>query len=267
MNQLDSHQHFWDLDRQVIPQLRGAPAVLQRSYRPADLQPHLAAHGITGTILVQGYPQDDATNRWYFELANRTEFVRGVVAWADLTNLDRLRRQLDELQAQPKFVGLRHIIEDEPDDDWLARPDVLRGLAELAARGVPYDLLVKSRSLPHAVRVARELPGLTLILDHLAKPTAWEGWAEQIEQLAGCPNVACKLSSLITQPVDMTRYVQHARQCFGPARLMFGSDWPVCRMAGEYTDVWTTLEQALGPLTATERAAIYGGTAMRTYRL
>ncbi len=264
---LDSHQHFWDLDQQVIPQLRDAPAVLQRSYRPADLAPQLAAHGITGTILVQGYPQDDATNRWYFEVANRTDFVRGVVAWADLTNLDRLRRQLDELQAQPKFVGLRHIVEDEPDDDWLVQPVVLRSLGELAARGIPYDLLVRASGLDRAVRVARELPGLSLILDHLAKPTGWDGWAEHIERLAGCPNVCCKLSSLITQPIDMTRYVQHARHCFGADRLMFGSDWPVCRLAGEYADVWRTLEQTLGPLTPAERDQIYGGTAARIYQL
>jgi L-fuconolactonase len=169
-------------------------------------------------------------------------------------------------------------VHDEPDDRWLVRDDVLRGLAKLATRAVPYDLLLRPRHLSVAAGVAEALPELSLVVDHIAKPqiacAGWDDWAEPLAKLARHPNVTCKLSGMVTeadwrhwQPGDLHPYVDHALSCFGPERLMFGSDWPVCLLAGDYGRVVGALEENLAGLSASEQAEVFGGTAARVYGL
>ncbi|MGG2463356.1 amidohydrolase family protein [Streptomyces sp. RGM 3693] len=272
---IDAHHHLWDLTRRDQPWMDGPWAdPIRRSYAPADLVPHLAAHRIAGTVLVQS----SASYRETVELlavAAGDGPVRGVVGWADLTAAGLP----DALAALPAgLVGLRHQVQDEPDPDWLARPAVRRGLRTLADRGLVYDLLVTPRELPAAQAAVRALPELSFVLDHAAKPAVahggWQPWADALTALATLPNVTCKLSGLVTEadwsawrPPQILPYARHALDVFGPDRVMFGSDWPVCTLAAGYGDVVALAEAATDHLTAPERAAVFGGTATRVYGL
>ncbi len=273
---IDAHHHFWQLDRFRYPWMTPDLEPLLRDYGPADLQPLLAAHHVDRSVLVQTISSLDET-RWFLQLSERHEFIAGVVGWVDLTD-PALDQMLDELAPHPKFVGVRHQVHDEPDDRWLLRDDVLRGLAQLAARSIPYDLLLRPRHIPAAIEVALALPELSLVVDHIAKPAiahrGWDDWAKPFAKLAKHPNVTCKLSGMITeadwqqwQPGDLRPYVDHALSCFGAERLMFGSDWPVCLLAGGYGRVVAALEENLAGLSDAERADVFGGTAVRVYGL
>jgi L-fuconolactonase len=215
--------------------------------------------------------------RWVLGLAERHPFIAGVVGWVDLAS-PACEQQVLELRRHPKFVGVRHVTQDEPDDDFIVRPDVLRGLRVLEKHGVPFDLLFYVRHLQHAATLARELPALPMVIDHLAKPRIKEGrtddWRPHLKAAAAFPNVYCKLSGLVTEAdwrhwtaADLRPYVHAALECFGPGRCMFGSDWPVCELAAPYERVHAALIEALGPLSASERAAIFGGTARCFYDL
>lgn len=218
-----------------------------------------------------------AETRWVLDLARRHDFIAGVVGWVDLAS-PQCEEQLLALKADPKFVGVRHITQDEPDDEFIIRPEILRGLQVLQKHGVPFDLLFYVKHLRHAATVARHLPDLPLVLDHLAKPEIKQqrffDWLPNFTAAAACPNVVCKLSGLVTeadwqnwQADDLKPYVQRALDLFGPDRLMFGSDWPVCELAASYERVYEALVEALGPISVSERAAIFGGTAQRVYKL
>ncbi len=273
---LDAHHHFWQLDRFQYPWMTPDLTPLLHDFGPAQLQPLLAAHGIQRSVLVQTISALDET-RWFLQLADQYDSIAGVVGWVDLTD-PALEQTLDALAQHPKFVGVRHQVHDEPDDRWLVRDDVLRGLAQLAARAIPYDLLLRPRHLAIAVEVAQALPDLSLVVDHIAKPAiarrGWEEWAKPLARLAKHPNVTCKLSGMLTeadwkhwQPGDLRPYVDHALCCFGPQRLMFGSDWPVCLLAGDYGRVVGALEENLTRLSIAERAEVFGGTVARVYGL
>ncbi|GGW97537.1 amidohydrolase family protein [Streptomyces noursei] len=272
---IDAHHHLWDPTRRAQPWMDGPWAdPIRRRYTQADLVPHLAAHRIDGTVLVQSSASDRETLE-LLAVAAADGPVRGVVGWADLT----APGLPDALAALPAgLVGLRHQVQDEPDPDWLGRPDVRRGLRTLANRGLVYDLLVTPRELPAAQAVVRALPELTFVLDHAAKPAVargdWQPWASALTALAALPNVTCKLSGLVTEadwsawrPRQILPYARHALDAFGPDRLMFGSDWPVCTLAADYADVVALAEAATGRLTAPERGAVFGGTATRVYGL
>jgi L-fuconolactonase len=216
-------------------------------------------------------------NRWVLSLAEQHDFIAGVVGWVDLQS-DRCEEQLLEFKDHPKFVGIRHITHDEPDDDFIVRPAVLRGLKVLERHGVPFDLLFYVRHLKHAVTVARHVPTLPLVIDHLAKPRIKEGitagWIDDLRAAAQCENVFCKLSGMVTeadwqtwQPKDLQPYVDAALEAFGPERLMFGTDWPVCELAGSYEQVHAALCETIAPLSPTEKSQILGETAKRFYRL
>ncbi|HEX6351318.1 MAG TPA: amidohydrolase family protein [Candidatus Dormibacteraeota bacterium] len=253
---IDAHQHFWrSID---IPGL-------ERSFLPDDLRPLLAAAGVERTLLVQTRSSLEET-RWFLELAAESGFVAGVIGWADLTSPD-LGEQLDGL------VGVRHQVHDEPDPNWLLRPDVIRGLGAVAAAGLPYDLLVRAPQLPAALKVASLRPELTFVVDHLAKPRIADGprdleWERGLAALADLPNVFCKLSGLVTEArwsdwtlEDLGPYVERALGWFGPERLIFGSDWPVCTLAGSYQQVL----EAARSLVADER--VFAANARRVYGL
>ena len=271
---VDSHTHFWDLSRFKYFWITSQVGALQRNFLPPDLEPLLASAGVDRTIVVQAH-QSLAEARWLLELATANEFIAGVVAWVDLRSA-ALAKDLDELQRHPKFKGVRHLIHEEPDDAWMLHPEVLAGFHELERRGIPYDLATCPRHLKYVARLRERCPQLRLVIDHLAKPPIIERkmdpWAREIEMEAQLPDVWCKLSGMITEAdwknwtsEDLRPYVVHVVRCFGCDRLMFGSDWPVCTLAGSYQQVVGVLSKVLGPLGAEEATKIWGGNARRFY--
>jgi L-fuconolactonase len=273
---IDAHQHFWDLNLLDYYWMPPGESVLRRNYLPEDLWPILEENRFDGSVLVQANRVMRETH-WLLELASANAFILGVVAWVDLTDPD-LPHVLDGLQNNPKFKGVRHLVHDEPDPEWLLRPEVLRGLRELARRGIPYDLLLRPVHLPMIPRVATEVPGLPMVIDHIAKPLIaaqkMDGWAEDIAVASKIPGLHCKLSGMITEadPGNVTAdalrpYVQHVLSLFEPERLMFGSDWPVCKLAGSWKTVLALFTQAIGAQTIEVREQILGETARRFYKL
>jgi L-fuconolactonase len=275
---LDAHQHFWQLSKPFNYGWLLSPqnAPINRNFLPGDLWRHLQNTGVEKTIFVQTQHDLDE-NRWALRLAKDHDFLAGVVGWVDLAS-PRCEEQVLEFRANPKFVGVRHITQDEPDDDFIVRPNILRGLKVLEKHRVPFDLLFYVKHLKHAATVARAVPGLPLVIDHLAKPRikdhAIDDWLPHLRAAAACPNVHCKLSGMVTEADwrnwkadDLKPYVHAALDCFGPERLMFGSDWPVCELAASYEQVHQALRDALGLISVDERAAIFGETAMRFYQL
>ncbi len=271
---IDSHQHFWD--PALFEYFWMTPGVLNRVFLPADLKPSLDKIGIRYTVLVQAI-QSVAETRWFLQLADENEFIAGVVGWVDLTAAD-LNQQLDDLQKHPRFKAVRHMVQDEPDPNWLLRPAVIAGLRELSARGIPYDVLIKPPSLPTVVPLAEQLPNLQMVIDHIAKPPIASGqiedWAAHMAQIAACPNIWCKVSGMITeadqarwQAADLKPFVQTVLSGFGVDRLLFGSDWPVCLLAGSYEQVWDAAHEALGTLNEADHAKIFGDNARDFYRL
>ena len=246
--------------------------ILCRDYLPADLAPILDP--ADKTVLVQA-SNSVPESRWLLELANTNDFIAGVVGWVDLTNPVS---DLDELCADPKFKGVRHLVESEPDDDWIVQPAVLSGLKQLSVRGLSYDLLVHTRHLKHIPRVAETCPDLSLIIDHLAKPpiarNEIEEWSQAFKPLARYPNLSCKLSGLVTQANwtswrtdDLRPYVDVALESFGVDRMMFGSDYPVCLLAASYDRVLESFQEILKSLSDADRDKIFGQNAEKFYRL
>ena len=277
---VDAHQHFWDPTRTSYPWMEGAALdPIRRAFGPDDLLPELTAQGISGTVLVQTVSSLDET-REFLELAARWPFIRGVVGWVDLTS-EAVGDDLDALRDGPGgdgLVGIRHQVHDEADPDWLRRDDVRRGLAAVQARGLRYDLLVRARELPAAADTVRTIPDLQFVLDHIAKPRIADGedveWRAGMPALAAYPNVAVKLSGMVTEadwaswtPADLRPFVESVVDWFGIERLMFGSDWPVCLLAASYDGVVAGLKEALGSLSGDDEAAIFGRNAVRIYGL
>lgn len=277
---VDSHHHFWTPGRYDYYWMAGPElGPIRRAYRPADLQPLLAGAGVDATVLVQTVPSVDET-REFLEIAQNTPFVAGVVGWVDLTD-PAVGATLTELKAGrggSYLAGIRHMVHDEPDANWLLRPDVQRGLQAVAHADLAYDLLLRPRELPAALEVVKAHPHLRFVIDHLAKPEIASGliakWRERITPFGEQTHVTCKLSGMVTEanwtswtPDDLRPYVETVLEVFGPARVMFGSDWPVSLLAADYGQVKAALEAALPPLTAAQEAAIFGGNAIRFYRL
>ncbi|NEW70960.1 amidohydrolase family protein [Streptomyces rhizosphaericus] len=277
---IDAHHHLWDLTRREQPWMDGAWAEpIRRTFTPDDLAPHLDAHRIDATVVVQSSSSVEET-RELLALAGGSDRIAGVVGWADLTD-PGVDEVLAELAAGPggdRLVGLRHQVQDEPDPRWLDREDARRGLAAVADAGLVYDLLVTPRELPAAIDAVRELPQLRFVLDHAAKPPVASGerdpWGWQLAALAALPNVDCKLSGLVTEadwdcwkPEQVLPYAWHVLDAFGPGRVLFGSDWPVCVLAATYDEVVALAERATLRLGEGERAAVFGGNAARAYGL
>jgi len=211
------------------------------------------------------------------ELADNNPFISGVVGWVDLKS-GEVDRQLEELTQHSKFKGVRHLVESEPVDEWLIQPEVLRGLNRLAAFGVSYDLLVHTRHLKYVPIVADSCPGLSLVIDHMAKPpikaSEIAGWLSELKSVAAIPNMHCKLSGLITEAnwdswttEDLRPYVESALELFGPGRMMFGSDHPVCLLAGSYERVLDSFQEILKDLSEQDRNRIFATNATSFYRL
>jgi L-fuconolactonase len=273
---IDAHQHFWRYRPQTHGWINDDMAVLKRDYLPGDLEPLLRTQAMGGCVAVQAAHSLEET-RFLLDLADRHSFVRAVVGWADLLAPD-LDRQLEALTTRSRLRGLRHIAQDEPDDSWLARDDVVRGVSRLRRFGLTYDILVYARQLPAALELARRLPDQPFVVDHLAKPEIREGrldpWRERLRALAALPHVSCKLSGLVTEAewdrwtaADIRPYLEVALEAFGPRRLMIGSDWPVCLLAGDYARVVGLVVDFVASLSPDERASVLGGTATRFYQI
>ncbi len=276
---VDAHHHFWDPGTAAYPWLTDELAVIRRPFGPDDLAPELAASDVAATVLVQTRSTQEETAD-FLALAAATPFIRGVVGWVDLTD-PAVADAIAALRAGPggdRLVGIRHQAHDEPDAAWLLRDDVVRGIRAVGAAGLTYDLLVRPRELPAALQLARRLPDVRFVIDHLAKPPIASGtlepWSSGIGAFAELEHVACKVSGLVTEAdwsswtsADLQPFADHAIEVFGPDRLVFGSDWPVCLLAATYADVVDTARTVLAGLTDTERAAVIGANALRIYGL
>ena len=275
---VDAHHHVWDLsvrDQDWIPE----HSPLRRNFTLDDLTPEAHAAGVDRTVLVQTITVPEETPE-FLALAADSDLVAGVVGWTDLTRpdiTDELSR-LRELPGGHYLKGIRHQVQGEPDPEWLLRPDVRRGLAAVAEAGLVYDLVVLPHQLPACAGAAASLPGLTFVLDHLGKPPVAartpEPWASGLRALAALPNTVCKLSGLVTEadPAswtvdDLRPYADTVLDAFGPGRLMFGSDWPVCTLAASYGEVTAAARELTSGLSAAERAEVFDGTATRVYGL
>jgi L-fuconolactonase len=278
---VDAHHHLWDPARRAYPWMTGPYAVLAERRDVAALRAVAAPAGVTATVAVQAAHDEDETRDLLAAAAASDGLVAGVVGWTDLAAPDVAER-LAGLRAAPggeRLVGIRHQVHDEPDPPgWLARADVRRGLQAVAAAGLVYDLLLFGPHLPAARALAEALPELALVLDHGAKPPiaagGWEPWSSDLAALAALPNVTGKLSGLVTEaPWDawraaaVERYGARLVEVFGPERLMWGSDWPVCTLAASYGEVLELARTAMSGLSAGEQAAVLAGTASRVYGL
>ncbi|MDA0635680.1 amidohydrolase family protein [Nonomuraea sp. MCN248] len=272
---VDAHQHFWNPDTVEYSWLTPESGVLYRTYAPADLAPELRAAGVDRTVLVQAANSLAETDAMLAH-ADAHPFIAGVVGWIDLTDPAGAAAALDRYRRHPAFVGVRHLIHEEPDPDWLVRDGVLESLGLLAAAGLAFDVVsLLPRHLDHVVTVAERHPGLKLVVDHLSKPRIrdheWEPWATKLATAASYPNVCAKVSGLVTEAdherwtvEDLRPYVDYAVERFGPERLMFGSDWPVVLRASDYRTVFQVTHALLG---GTDTEQVFGGTAVRVYGL
>ncbi|PWV95841.1 L-fuconolactonase [Paenibacillus cellulosilyticus] len=276
---IDSHVHIWNIDKVRYAWPTPDDADLYRNIEPVELKPLLGAAGINGTVLVQAADHAEETD-YLLEQAKQHEYILGVVGWVPIDRPDEARRQLEKHAGNRYFKGVRHLIHCENDPDWLVRPEVLEGLRVLAAYGKTFDVVaVFPNHLRHVPDVAQQVPGLRMVLDHLAKPpialgVGMEEWAAQLEAAASHPNVHGKLSGLNTacdwndwSSDDWRASVEVAMRAFGAERLMFGSDWPVANLAGGYERVWEATNEVLAGLSERERAAVLGGTAKAFYKL
>jgi len=287
---IDAHHHVWDLSVRAQPWLDQAGlGALRRNFTMADLEPEAAAAGVTATVVVQTVTEPDETPD-LLALAAGHHLVAGVVGWVDLAS-PGVADAISALRDRPGghyLAGIRHPVLVERDAGWLARPEVLRGLAAVAEAGLAYDVVCTPPQLPAAVTAAAALPQLTLVLDHMGNPEGDdpEGgpWADAVRALAALPNTVCKLSGVLSEafPVRgaaaadpgrgaldplVRRYFDTSLRAFGPHRLMYGSDWPLCTLTSSYADVLTAARMLTRGLSAAEQAAVFGATARRVYGL
>ena len=278
MRIVDAHHHLWDLAVRDQPWTAELPA-LRRSFHLSDLEPLAAAAGVSATVLVQTIHAVDETPEM-LALAESSDLVAGVVGWTDVA-VPTFGERLSELLSGPggrRLVGIRHQVQEMPDGTWLTRAETLRGLRQLASAGLAFDLIVRADQIPDCVAVARAVPELRFVVDHLGKPRIAAGerepWASDIRALAELPNVACKLSGMVTEAdverwtvADLRPYSDLVLEAFGPERVMFGSDWPVCVLGAGYPQVVETAMQLTAELTEAEREAVFAGTATAVYGL
>ncbi|MFI2740330.1 amidohydrolase family protein [Streptomyces sp. NPDC018711] len=277
---IDAHHHVWDLDVRPQPWITGdSLAPLARSFSAADLAPEARAAGVTATVVVQTVCVPDETPE-LLALAAADDLIAGVVGWTDLTapDITDAFAALREGPGGDHLVGIRHQVQEEPDPGWLLRPDVRRGLTAVAEAGLAYDLVVKPHQLAAATAVAAWVPGLAFILDHLGKPPiasgALEPWAADVRRLAALPNTVCKLSGMVTEATpgtwttgDLAPYADTVLEAFGPGRLLFGSDWPVCTLQAGYGEVVRIADRLTDGLSAAEKDAVFHDNAAGVYGL
>lgn len=272
---IDAHQHFWVYNQLEYDWIDESMTPIRRNFLPAELKALLENNGFQGSVVIQVRQTLDET-RWLLDLAEANPFILGVVGWVDLRS-PRLREELESFAHRRKLVGIRHIVQSEP-DNFLLQPDFLRGISMLEEFDLAYDILIYARHLPAAVNFVEQFPRQRLVLDHLAKPPIKSGaikdWAHGIRELASFPNVFAKVSGLVTEAHwrtwtadDVRPYLDVAFECFGPHRLMFGSDWPVCTVAASYERGLNLVKDYLSTYSSEERAAVLGVTAAKFWHL
>jgi len=271
---LDAHQHFWHYHPAQHVWMTDQMAVLRRDYLPDELAPLLQSIRFDGTIAVQARQMVEETE-WLLALALEYDLIKGVVGWVDLRS-PQIHAQLERYARHPRLVGVRHVVHDEPDDQFMRRPDFRRGIALLREFKLTYDLLLFPRHLPVAVELVREFPEQPFVLDHIAKPAIRDGtispWDRGLRELARCGNVWCKLSGMVTEarwkqwrPADFHRYLDVVLEAFGPERVMIGSDWPVCTLSGDYAAVMGIVMDYVQQFPPAVRAGILGENCVRFY--
>jgi L-fuconolactonase len=276
MERIDSHHHFWFYDRKEYGWIDDRMGILKRNFLPEDLEPEVLKAGVTGVVPVQA--KQSWRETWQLlQFANDVPFIAGVVGWLPLLDTD-LERKLPTMLEHPKLKGVRHPIQDEPDPLFILRDDFNRGVRELEPYDIAYDLLIFERHLPQTIRFVDWHPNQVFVLDHIGKPDIAHGalspWRENMRELARRPNVYCKLSGMVTEADwvawtkdDLRPYFDVVLEAFGPARLMFGSDWPVCLLASTYERWCEVVSEFVAELSTAEQARIWGGTARRAYKL
>ncbi|MEZ0539303.1 amidohydrolase family protein [Fibrella arboris] len=272
---IDAHQHFWLYTPERDSWITEDMAVIRRDFLPADLEPVLAANGMEGCVAVQASQSDEET-MFLVSLAQAYGIVRGVVGWVDLRAND-LYERLEAYSQFEEIRGFRHVAQAEP-DDFLRRPEVIRGIRQLAAFEFTYDILIYPSQLKAALQLVRAVPEVNFVIDHLAKPAIRKQeinhWSNFMAELAKQPNVSCKVSGMVTEAnwqswnkSDLFPYLDVVFERFGPDRLMFGSDWPVCLVAADYTQVKTVIADYVAPWGDEVRAKVFGANATRFYNL
>jgi L-fuconolactonase len=273
---IDAHHHFWTYSAAEYGWISDAMAALRRDFLPDDLGREIRAAGVDGVVSVQAR-QTVAETEWLLSLADRTPFIRGVVGWVPLAD-PAVEGVLERLARHPKLKAVRHVVQDEPDPDFILRDDINRGVGLLKAHGLVYDILIFERHLPQTLAFVDRHPGQVFVLDHIAKPRIRDGaispWREQMRELARRPNVWCKLSGVVTEadwarwtPAGIRPYLDAVMEAFGAGRVLWGSDWPVCLVACGYGCWRRTVDDAIAALSASEREGILGGNAIAAYRL
>ncbi|MBC6988728.1 amidohydrolase family protein [Hymenobacter sp. BT491] len=276
MLKIDAHQHFWQFDAARDTWITADMAPIRRDFLPTELQPILQQHGFDGCVAVQA-SQSERETAWLLELADAHDFIKGVVGWVDL-QADTIETQLAHYKQFTPLKGFRHVLQSEADRALMLRPEFRRGIAALARHGFTYDLLILPDQLGYAAELAQVFPAQPFVLDHLAKPHIKAGeiepWRRDLKALAAHENVQCKISGLVTesdwhrwQPADFRPYLDAAFEAFGAQRLLFGSDWPVCNVAGGYDRVQALAADYLAAFSVEEQAQFWGGNAAAFYRL
>ena len=284
---IDSHQHFWDIGKFSYPWMSGVPQ-LKRNFLPQDLKPHLDSCGINKSIIVQADTSVEETI-WLLEIADNHDFIAGVVGWVDLES-DDVEYVVEKLSSNSKLIGIRHLVHDEIENDWILRPKVIRGLKVLASVGLSYDLLVRPVHLKFIPELMELVPDLRAVVDHIAKPNIFkheiESWESDLEEVAKIDGIYCKFSGMVTEAdysewssfqdqnelIDeisrhIAPYAQIVKKLFGIDRLIWGSDWPVCTLAVPYEVVYSAALKSLGNLNQQEKKLLLSGNAMSFYRL
>ncbi len=273
---IDAHHHLWKYNTRDYTWMDDSMSVLKHDYLPDDLESEFKHTGIRGTVVVQARQNLEETS-WLLEQADQYSFIQGVVGWVDLRSME-LGKELEEFVVHPKLVGVRHVIHDEADDDFMLRPDFIKGIAQLEAFDLTYDLLLFPRHLERAIKLVEKFPRQRFVLDHLGKPMIKAGimepWKSDITRLAAMPNVWCKLSGMVTeadhkqwQYKDLLPYMEVALDSFGPERIMLGSDWPVCKLAGEYSEVVKIVQEFIEALKLRDKERILYQNAIDCYQL
>jgi len=273
---IDSHQHFWIYNREEYSWISDSMKVLRNDFLPSDLMPLLKQSGFDGSIVVQARQTLEET-RWLLKLARDYDFIKGVVGWVNLSS-DEAENQIAEFASDPKFVGVRHVLQDEPDDMFMLQDSFLKGISLLEKYNLVYELLIYPGHLPNAVQLVKKFPGQIFVLDHIAKPLIRDKilspWKEGIQQLALQPNVSCKLSGMVTEAEwkswsksDFDPYLDVVFDSFGPSRLMTGSDWPVCTLASGYSKTLQIVIDYIDLKSKGDMDLILGRNAERIYNL
>lgn len=273
---IDAHHHLWRYSKQEYDWIGAGMEAIARDFLPSDLQTEIASCGIAASVVVQA-SQSLAETEWLLAMAAQSDFIRGVVGWAPIADA-LFPAALERLGEQRKLKGLRHVIQAEPDDGFILRPDFNAGITALASTGLTYDILIYEKHLPAAIKFVDRHPNQIFVLDHIAKPRiaekVLEPWRSSIFELAKRGNVYCKLSGMVTEAdwqnwsaADLRPYADAALEAFGPARLMFGSDWPVCLLATAYKKWFAMVRDFLSQLSFSEQNLVFGEVAAKVYSL